>query len=539
MVKFKTFIAILLLAQTLVFSQNLSKDFTVSTAKPYDVIDAGSKEYISLDNGFVIMAKMSKGIVYLQKFDVNQMKEVSRNTYSDLPKKAFFQDIIKLEDRIYYIFEVFDKKAGTFKVYSREINTNDASFKKQVVLFTTSRRVVNPRKTGELSRARVGFAAFAAGPKFKIHKSFDESKVMINYRCYPISKDDSKNYDEIGFYVFDNKMQKIWGKEVKMPYTEKQINNIAYSISSNGEAKMLVANNQKKSYEVFLINTSGKLIAKELGMSTDQLVRNMKIKENKSGNFICAGYYANGIEFKFNVFTGGVFVFNVNGLMYFEMDKDGNLLKNKNFNFSKEFIQQNLNDRQKKAVEKREKDGKAGILDLFLTDFVVKEDGSAFFIGERQYVRNEYYGPQKKQVYHFSNVVAIKVNKNGDLAWMKKLTKNQAGIMGGGQMSIAYMEGKTADYVTYVDNPKNIELNANDGIPVAHKDGLGGYLTTYKIDHATGAIEKHTICDLNNINNHKAYQFKTWRILRAGDGIFLMEIYIKGKKDTMVKFVLN
>lgn len=527
----------IMLTQNIVLSQKLSKDFKVSTATPYDVIDAGSKEYISLDNGFVIMAKMGGGDVTLQKFDATKMKEVARNTYTDLPKTSFFQDIIKLEDRIYYIYRVDEKSTKGFKVYAREINTADAKFMKPFELIKTSRDVAKSTSTGELSK--VGETAWnfsTGGNRFLVYKSFDESKVMISYRCSPTFKDDSKNYDEIGFYVFDNKMQKIWGNEVKMPYTEKQINNVGVSISKSGEAKMLIANREKKKYEMLLINSDGKLTTKDLGVSTDQLVRTMQIKEDDKGNFVCVGFYANGIEFKY---FSSALVFNTNGLMYLKLDKDAKLIKNQNFDFSDDFIKQNLNERLKNKVDKREADGKAGIEDVILTNFVIKKDGSALIIGEQQYLRNEFWGPKQQPVYHFSNVIAIKIDANGKLAWMKKLAKNQAGLRGGGQMSIAYMGGETSDYIAYVDNPKNISLSEKDGIPEAHKDGLGGFLTTYKIDNATGNIEKHTLCDMNKIGSFKAYQFKVWRITKASDKSFLMEIYIKDKKDTMVKFELN
>ncbi len=362
---------------------------------------------------------------------------------------------------------------------------------------------------------------------------------MIRYRAYPLERNDSKNYDDIGFFVFDQNMKKIWGDEVKMPYTEKQINNVAYGVSSNANVLMLVANRESEKYQAFVIDTKGELKTHDLDLSTEKYVRKLKIKENKQGNFACAGYYANGIEFKYNPFTGGKFVFNVNGLLYFEIDGNGKLLTQNSFDFSKEFIQQNLSDRQKKSVEKREEKGKAGILDLILLEFTVKEDGSAWFIGERQYAANEFWGPRKQYVYHFSNIVVMKVNPNGELAWMKKLPKNQAGLRGVGQMSIAYMQGDKADYVAFVDNPKNIELSPEDGVPSAHKDGHGGFITTYKINHQTGALEKHTICDLTDIKGTKAHQFKTNRIFKVNNGEFLTEIYIKRKEDAMVKFKLN
>ncbi len=106
-------------------------------------------------------------------------------------------------------------------------------------------------------------------------------------------------------------------------------------------------------------------------------------------------------------------------------------------------------------------------------------------------------------------------------------------------MSFAYMQGNDSDYIAFVDNPKNIELSPEDGVPSAHKDGRGGFITTYKIDNETGNLGKHTICDLTDIDGTKAYQFKTNRIFKVGNGQFLTEIYIKRKEDAMVKFKIN
>ncbi len=532
-----TFFIALSLISFLSFSQKLSNDFKVSVAKPYPVIDAGSKEYLSLDNGFALMVKMGKGIVHIQKFDVNGMKEVKRSEYKDLPKGSVFQALVKLKNKVYYIYQTYNKKAKNVDVYAREINIETAKFETPKKLFTTSRKVVSSPRPIDITAKGTGSFMGLKGYRFPVYKSFDESKFMIQYRLYPINKNDKINYDEIGFYVFDNNMEKLWGKEIKMPYTEAQINNVAYSVSSKGKALMLVANNEKKEYQLFTIE-NGKLTQHNLGISTKQLVRKLEIKEGKDGNFICGGFYANGIEFKMS-FSGGMLSFNVNGLMYFTMDDEGNVSNKKNFDFTKEFIKQNLSNKQKEKVEKREAKGKAGIANLALVKFSVKKDGSAYFIGERQWTRKEFYGPSQQYVTHLSNVVVIKVTKDGELAWMKKLAKNQAGVNGAGQMGITYMEGKNADYVAYIDNPKNILLDANGGVPVAHKDGLGGFLTTYKIDHEIGNLEKHTICDMKNIKGYTAYQFKPTRIFKAGSGIFLMEIYIKKKQDTMVKFELQ
>ena len=519
------------------FSQILSKDFKVSVAKPYKVIDAGSKEYLSLDNGTVIMVKMGKGIVHIQKFDVNKMQEISRTEYKDLPKGAIFQALVKLQNKVYYIYQVYNKKNKNYDVYSREINTTTAKFETPKKIITTSRKVVNSPRPIDITAKGTGSFMGLKGYKFKTYKSFDNTKLMIKYRLRPINKDDKINYDEIGFYVFDNNMEKLWGKEYKMPYTEAQINNIAYAVSNKGNALMLIANREKKEYQLFNIDKD-KLTQHNLGISTDKLIRKLEIKEKKDGKFICGGFYANGIEFKMS-FSGGTFMININGLIYFVMDNQGNVSNLNTFDFTKDFIKQNLSDRQKKKIDTREAKGKAGIENLALIKFIIKDNGSAYFVGERQWTRKEFYGTSQQYVTHLSNVIVIKINNDGSLGWMKKLAKNQAGINGAGQMGIAYMEGKNADYVAYIDNPKNIALDANGGVPSAHKDGLGGYLTTYKINHKDGNLTKHTICDMKNIKGYRAYQFKPYRIFKAAEGTFLMEIYIKKKQDTMVKFELQ
>jgi hypothetical protein len=92
----------------------------------------------------------------------------------------------------------------------------------------------------------------------------------------------------------------------------------------------------------------------------------------------------------------------------------------------------------------------------------------------------------------------------------------------------------------YMDHEKNTNPNyLNGGAPEKYKDGKGGYLMAYKIDDATGNTERHTIADIKDIKGTEAFQFKTSRIFDAADNTFLLEVYIKGKEDTLIKMVLN
>jgi len=530
--KLNSFLLAMLGLPWLLTAQKISDNFITTPSKPYQVVDARTKEYVSAEDGTAYMVKKDGEVVYLQKFSYDQMKEVSNKKYEDFQEKSSFVDLVKLKNNLYYIYSVTNKDKSV-SLFSRAIAQETGTFEKPVKLHSTSRKVVSA------NLGSMGAMFMLSDGNFGVHKSFDETKLLITYRLSPLSRKDSENFDEIGFCVFDSNMSPISAKEIKLPYTEANVDNIAYTITNSGEGKALLLNKIKKEYEWLTVDASGQMEVEKLGLSGERLVQNIKMKESANGNIVCAGFYANGLDFKMSFSGSGRLSMNANGVLYFEVSKSGELLNNKVFDFSLDFIKQNLSENQREKAEDREKDGKAGISDLTLTGLEVKSDGSIIVLGEQQWVASEMYGPQTKLVYHFSNVIAVKISKDGNLDWMKKLPKNQAGLDGVGQMSFSYLSGPENDFMVYIDNPKNEKLEPTGGVPAAHKDGAGGFLTAYQINHETGKISKYTIADLMDIKGIKAYQFKAFRIFKAFDNTFLMEVYIKDKKDAMIKFELK
>ena len=108
---------------------------------------------------------------------------------------------------------------------------------------------------------------------------------------------------------------------------------------------------------------------------------------------------------------------------------------------------------------------------------------------------------------------------------------------GKGGLSVAYLEGDHAHYVLFLDNVKNADIDINE-VPARHMDGKGGYLTAYKIDDGTGKVEKHTLYNSLEVNGVTTYQFQTSRIFKAMDDVLMVEVYIKNKKDMMIKMEL-
>ncbi|MCB9192876.1 MAG: hypothetical protein H6602_14550 [Flavobacteriales bacterium] len=527
-------IGLVLLLPGFLTAQKLSDNFKVSRTSPYEVVDAGSKKYFGIGNDQSLAVKTRSGVVTLQKFDVGTKREVDRKVHADFPKYSKEQEILQVEGHLYYISEAFDKKTRTFTVSAREINPDDLSMGELTTLFTTDREVTAP-PAALGAQPMFGFG-FVGGNKFEVIPSFDGSKFLIRYRLKPLTRKDSESYDELGFYVFDNKLNKLWGKEQKMPYTEKEMNNLAYTVTSDGTAYMLALVRDSKQVELFTI-TANDFKTKPLDINKDLVFQKFDMVEDDKGNIACVAYYATGIEFKFG-FGGGALVFNTNGIYYFKLTPSGEVADARDIEFDIDFINEYRTDREKDKNDQREKEGKAGIPDLKLLEFKVEKDGSVFILGERSYVRNEFYGPKQQTVYHFSNVVATKLNPDGTVRWMKKLPKNQAGTAGRGGMGVKYIRGKNGHYVLFLDNVKNANLKVAKA-PEPHKDGAGGFLTAYMVDDETGEIDKHNILDVRDLQGVKLYQFNTTRIFDVSDNLFLLETYIKDKRDMMIKIELN
>ncbi len=427
----------------------------------------------------------------------------------------------------------YNKKEKNESVYAREVNKADGTFKDAKLLFTTTSEIMISRY------AEGGTSIFnMVGIRYEVYSSFDQSKLLVGYRTKPLTKNDDKSYDILGFYVFNITLDKQWGGEVKMPYTEKQMNNLAYTVAKDGTAYMLAYLNETKTFELFAINKDLTVKTNKIAIDGNLHFQEFKLSETSDGNLSATGYYATGIEINVNWMASASASYNMNGILYFKMSPTAKILEKYNYEFPIALINQYESARTKEKNTEKEGKGKAGIPDLKITNLTTGADGSITIIGEQQYVRSEFVGTQQKQVFYYGDVIATKIDKKGALVWMKKLPKTQVGFAGKGGNGIRFIKAGSVNYVMYLDNIKNADISL-DKAPEKHQDGKGGYLTSYKIDDVTGAVTKASILDIKDINGIEAFQFKTPRIFDATGKIFMLEIYMKGKQDTMVKMELK
>ncbi len=530
----KIILTIVFLLPVLLFGQTkFSEDFSVSTGTPYQVVDARDKQYFSDGKGNSISIKTDDKTITIQRYDVTASKEINRNVYTDLPADSRVEKILPIGGRMFYFYST-PTKTKTLSFNVREINLNDGTLNAPKLLFETQGEVTGTMTTTD----PIVLSVLFAGPKlFEVSTSFDQSKILVRYRRKPLNKNDEVNFDILGFFVFNSTLEKVNGAEVKMPYTEKKMNNLAYTVANDGTPYMLAFINEVKAFELFSIKDAA-IKTYKLNIDATLYFQEFKMAENADGNLVCTGYYANGIDARMN-WTGNMsFSINTNGIFRFKTSKAGIITEKYKYDFPIALINQYESEYRKGVNTDRESDGKAGINDLKMLNVIENKDGSTLILGEQIYTRRELVGTTTRYVYYYTDMVFTKIDKSGNLLWMIKLPKTQIGFAGRGGNGVKFIQGTDAHYILFLDNKKNADIS-KDAVPVKRTDGDGGYLTAYKVDDVTGSVTKHQILDIENINGIEAYQFSTSRIFDATNKIFLVEIYKKGKEDVMIKLQLK
>jgi len=539
MKKYSILLAALFIIPIFSFSQiEYSKDFKYSVSKPYRVVDARSKYYFHHE-GEIISVKISGARVVIQKFDAKSLGFIKLKVYEDMPRGYQLELVTKYNDKICIFYSLWDKPNTKEQLFYREIDIAACSFKGKGKLLIK----VDGKITGRSAGGGGFFGSFGTVDKFSFNFSEDETKMLVQYRKRPKTRDDSKNYDVIGMNVFDRDVNEIWSNEVTMPYTEKKMNNLDYSIDAEGNSYVLAT--------VFNDNTTD--LRKTRGGKPNFHVELLRIKANTAdiditkidmdGHFInriwlyespndymvCAGFYNDGRDLD-----------DANGVFVFKVGKEGEIYDKSKHEIPLEVLNQYVSARTQ--AKNKKKNETLEFQELKLRELVLKDDGSFLLIGEQHYIRTHttYSNGRSRTyyTYHYNDLLVTKIATDGSLAWMRKLPKRQTGKNGQGGMSYEYVNNNNFHYLLFLDNVKNMSLPI-DKVPASHSDGAGGFLTAYKIADDGGEVSKLSIFDTKDVRGIAVYQFNTGRILSLSDNEFVIEVYKKKKEDVFIKVTLS
>jgi hypothetical protein len=524
-----------LLALPLLIMLNFSiQAQSVVNGAPYKVIDAFTKLYYN-DGENVLTIKIDRDLYTLQALNANTLKETARNEFDDFPKGAVREFIKQINGRVFLFYSHFDKSSRIEQLFYRELFIKTATMSDHKKLLSVDSEIA-----GSLQSR--GYFNYFTTDKFDIQESKDGKRLLITYRLKPLKRNDAENHDVIGFHVFDENLNPIWAKQATMPYTEKKMNNLDYTVDSQGnvyELAMVYKDNTTDAKKKGDEDANYRLELLKFKAQTGTLEKTpMEIKgkflsngwlyETTDGEIVCAGFYHNGER---NSGVKGVFSIRIG------KESKGVLSANQ-YEIPLAILNQNASAREIKKNDKKEEKDEVSMNNLKLQQILINDDGSLVLVGEQEYsITTSYVDANGKYRtstrYYTDDILLTKIDSNGKLVWMKKLPKRQSGGAFS-QLSYRYMKSGNDHVFLYVDNEKNHNLSDSD-VPVYQVNVSTGFLTAYVVGDAKGDVKKMPITSLLEINGVKAYQFTPQRILPLNESEFVFEIYKKKKEDLLIK----
>jgi hypothetical protein len=393
----------------------------------------------------------------------------------------------------YWLHSDWDKKAESEILYYDKVDVakgkiTDANHK----LFETT------KIAGQFTHAGLLYS-YKTTEKYQYNYDADRKKLLVSYRLTPEFRNDKKNYDRIGFQVFDETLNKLWSGEFKMPYTEAIMDNTDFSVDSKGNAYMLVkvydSDSRKEKdkstgrpayhYEVFKFVQGSKEIAITPISVEDNYIKEATLIENALHEMIIACTFSK--KSKGNG-TDGIFLAVIG--------TDGKVVKYKNgyYEFPKAELEKFESARSKRKMENKDDYESPN---LKVRDVVVEPDGSIFIGCEEYWVENRSYYANGywhvEYIYYYEDILGSKISANGEYEWLRKIPKRQRGENGRGTMGYKLISDASGYYFLYLDNLKNLHIGEEE-VPKYHMDGFGGQVVVSKIDDK-GNLSKELLFD--------------------------------------------
>lgn len=288
---------------------------------------------------------------------------------------------------------------------------------------------------------------------FRIVVSEKENNIVLITRR-PFFRNENTSFN---VRKYDSNFKLIWEGVITLPYEAKhfEFKDLAY----DGQSKIMVlakpmditgmiSNQLKKiennKYHLWVYNHENTSI-KEFEISLkEKWITEIKIMYRNHRIFV-SGYFSNkrGIALK--------------GFFSIRFDEELNVLG--------ATVKSMSQDDLKKFIKPDEVDERTHLLDFFLREAFVLENGEIVMIGEKYYKEiDQYYDPRTDissytDLYNYNSVLVTKISADGEKITNIKIPKYQQTINDNGYFSsISYGIDKNVVWVFFNDNEKNSEL---------------------------------------------------------------------------------
>lgn len=491
-----------LLAVTCSYSQ--SKKFSFKLGEEYELPrKTEDLAYFGNEKDGIVNLSVKKEELNIVRFDPKSLSKTMEQKI-DLDVSKYFESEMVADfnnSEYYWLHSDYDKGAKQETLYYDKIDVKGGKIaKSNNPLFSTT-KVAMDAFTALIPfnfHSYVAPSSFKSSFKYQYNYDADRKKLLVTYRLEPEFRNDKINYDRIGFQVFDEHLNKIWGAEFKMPYTEAIMDNMGFSVDVKGNAFMLAkvydsdSRKEKENgsaayhYEVFKFTKGNKDIAISKIPVGNNFIKEADLIENSNHDMIVACTYSKKVK---GSGTDGIFLAIENS--------DGKITNYKNGFY--EFPKAEMEKFEKARIQRKiEKDENFEIKNLKVRDLLEDPDGSVFISCEEYWTETtsyiDGYGRTTTRItYYYGDIYGSKINAGGQFEWLRKIPKRQRGSLGRGTMGFKLINDASGFYFLYLDNIHNLNLGESEQ-PKYHEDGKGGQVMVSKIDYQ-GNVSKELLFD--------------------------------------------
>ncbi|MBV6653970.1 MAG: hypothetical protein KI786_09465 [Mameliella sp.] len=457
------------------------------------VVEVSSNDYYVLRERQP--SAIARGEVFIEQYDNQQRLKRS----VELPLKykqkwRSFEDLVKIGNNFYFFTSFNNEAQKKNYLFYQKLNSK----------LQPERNLSKIAEIPAANRARTG--------AFNLLLSQDSSKVLL----YSQLDNKRKEPERFAIRVFDNQMQELWSKNIRLPYSEQQFSVEDYRVDKDGNVYLLciqylddssqavrrgLANYQ---YVILSYTDNGERKQEYRLAVKDKFITDMTFRIGNEGDLICAGFFS---ERGTNSIKGTCF-FRVNP----ETEEVFNVsLQEFDFEFRTAFMRGSQQRRAERAEQSGNTNQEAELSRFALNDLILRSDGGAVIVAEQFFVFQRTYRLwdgtlQFDEFYNYNDIIVVNIRPDGSMEWSVRIPKRQETVNDGGYYS-SYSMAVVRDrlYFIFNDNSRNYtsqndnnlyNFNGRNSIITLAEIRKGGELEMYPLfnNRDAGIITRPKIC---------------------------------------------
>jgi hypothetical protein len=278
----------------------------------------------------------------------------------------------------------------------------------------------------------------------------------LNFFTLFNSKKINENYGRFTLKVFNDDLEELWSRKVRLPYNQDRLSVVKFDVDNNGDVYILTKYRdenwrEKKrkdqpwfTYKMLAYRQGGEEVDKYDVTLKDEYISDITFDIDNRNNLVCSGFFSE----KFVGSLAGTFIFTIDA-----KTKEITRQDTKKFDTS----ELSLFMKGRKA-----KKGKEISANFDLEDFVLRSDGGAVLIGESFYqstytTTNTDGSITRRTVYNYGPLIIVNINPDGKIEWVSKVVKRQSSET---QAFSSYAMSIVADKMYFIFN-KGLRKRSN------------------------------------------------------------------------------